>query len=426
MNDVMSGNTLLIYEVVIFVFILLSGFFSGAETALVSSRRVSIETTARKGHGNGRRALYLIDHLEDAMGMVLIGNNIVNIAATAFITYVATSAFMLREEQIFFVTAAQTMIFLLFCEITPKIVAKAKAENVLLFFSFPLKMLLVIFSPVNRVSLSFSSLVKRIFRIERGGNSIVRSRDELDILFQIGEHDGVIEEEHHMYVSEILSFKDMTAAEVMTHTIDIISVELKSSVRQLAELIESTRFSRIPVFEKRVDNIIGYVFYRDILRRRDVKEISELMYPAKYVPSTKNIFELFLEMQEQKVPLVFVVNEYGAVAGMVSHEDIAEEVVGEIQTIDHGDRELIVRTSDREYQLSGDLDIEHFERIFSIDIEKRGFETIAGFIMYKLGRIPRKGETVTYGRYSFTVEEVTERSIKKAVLRSRSRIKANI
>jgi len=252
------------------------------------------------------------------------------------------------------------------------------------------------------------------------------SREELDVLFQIGAKDGIIDDEHHMYVSGILSFKDLTAYEIMTPTIDIVSVELKTSFKNLVQLIESTRYSRIPVFDKRVDNIVGYVYYRDIISKKNIKTIQEIMRPAQYVPSTKNIFDLFMEMKNDNISIVFVVNEYGAVVGMVSDEDIAEKIVGEIHTLDHGEDELIMKTSDREYILSGDLDIDHFKKIFMLDIEKKGFETIAGFMMYQLGYIPQKGESVKYGKYSFVVDSITDRSITKVMFKSKSKIRVNV
>jgi len=416
-------NQHIIYLVLIGICILLSAFFSGAETALVSASRISIETAAGKGAAGAARSVYILDNLEDAIGMVLVGNNIANIAATAFITFVANRAFFLGDRGLFAVTALQTIVFLILCEITPKVVARAKAEKFLVRMSLPIKGLIILLKPLTRSSLFFSRLIKRIFRIPETEGSLLRSRDELGRLFQIGEEEGVIEEEHQQIVAEILSFREVTAYEAMTPTIDIISVDEKSSIRKLVQIIEETHFSRIPIYSERVDNITGYIFYRDILRQASVTDITALMYPAWYVPGTKNIFELFLEMKKKHVPMVFVVNEQGAVVGLLTHEDIAEEVVGEIHTRDHTGEELISMINNREYIISGDLDIEHFQKVFPVNINKRGFETIAGFITWKLGRIPARGERFVHDRITFIVEEVTERSVEKVRLWSSSRIK---
>lgn len=417
----MSGTVVIVYEAVVCLLVLLSAFFSASETALVSSRRISIETLARKGNRGAERALFLINNLEDAISTVLIGNNIVNIAATACITYLAATAFALNDRALFAVTAVQTIVFLIFCEMTPKIFAKAKAEHLLIAISLPIKCLLVLLKPLNFVSVTFAGGVKRLFHIEEAdGTGIVRSRDELDILFQIGKKEGAIDEEHHEYISGMLSFNKITAKEIMTPMVDIRSVEIGASIKSLVQLIVSTRYSRIPIFEKRVDNIVGFVFYRDILKHKKVTEIKDLLRPAVYVPDTKNIFRLFTEMRETENQMVFVVNEYGGVIGLVTHEDIAEEIVGEIQTVDHGREGVIQKISDLEYLLDGDVDIDRFNKIFFAGIEPRGFETLAGFMLYKMGHIPQKGESFIYGKLVFTAEDVQERFVEKISIKSKN------
>lgn len=292
----------IVYLVLISICILLSAFFSGAETALVSAQRISIETGASKGKRNAVRSLYILDNIEDAIGMVLVGNNIANIAATAFITFVATRSFALGDRGLLIVTAVQTLVFLIFCEISPKVIARAKAESFLLVMSLPIKGLIILLKPLTKSSLLFSNLIKRIFKIPETSSSFVRSRDELGRLFRMGEEEGVIEEEHQQLVDEILSFREVTAYEVMTPTIDIKSVEEGSSLKKLVQTVEETHFSRIPLYSERVDNITGYIFYRDILRKPGMKNLSSIMYRAWYIPGTKNIFELFLEMKKKMCP----------------------------------------------------------------------------------------------------------------------------
>ena len=158
--------------------------------------------------------------------------------------------------------------------------------------------------------------------------SFISSRDDIGLLFKMGVSQGVIDEDHHEYIREILSFNEVTAHEVMTPLIDVVSIERKQSIRHCIKLIDATRFSRIPVYEDRVDNIIGYVYYRDLMDDLQIESIDDLLIKPDFVPSTKKIHDLFHMMQEKKVPIVFVVNEFGAVDGIVTKEDIAEEIVG--------------------------------------------------------------------------------------------------
>ncbi|TFH42603.1 MAG: HlyC/CorC family transporter [Chrysiogenales bacterium] len=405
-----------IYAAVIFVMIIFSFFFSGAETAFLTASRMRLETIYGGVTGRAARSLALLNREKDVIGMLLIGNNIANVTATAFITYLATKAFLLNKPGLMAVTAVQTVIFLVLCEVTPKVIARAHAESFLMICAYPMTVLVAIMKPAIRFSLFFSHALKALFRMKDSERRIVRTREEIDLLFKIGEEDGVIGEDHQKYVSEILTFRELTAKEIMTPTIDIVSVESSRAVRELSEIFVLSRFSRIPVHDARVDNIIGYVFYRDLLKRRRLSRIEDVMNKARYVPSTKSVYALFTEMVDQRAPVVCVVNEFGAVVGMVTHEDIAEEVVGEIQTRDQSEEELITELGRGRYMVSGRVDIEYFSKRFNMILVKKGFETLSGFLEYKMGKIPKKGERFVHDRYAFIIEEATERSIDRVML----------
>ncbi len=412
----MDINYIAIYEAAIFCLILMSAFFSGYETSLISSSRIKIETDAKNGSGSARRALAVLDRIEDAIGTILIGNNVANIGATAFITFLATKTYLLDERGLLMVTLVQTFVFLVLCEVSPKVIARSKPESFLKIFSYPIIFLMTVLKPFIWLSLFVSKLLNRKIKADQVSTSIVRSRDELDLLFKLGRKEGVIYKDHQIYISEILSFREVTAYEIMTPVVDIESVDITTGIKKLAELIHSTGFSRIPVFDRRVDNIVGYIFYRDILKNTGVKDLKEIITKPYYVPGTKNIYELYQEMYDNSLPIVFVVNEYGGIIGMVSNEDIAEEVVGEIQTSDHEEDKLIVRVNEKKYLLSGDLNIDYFQRHFAIPIEKRGFKTLAGFITYHLKRIPKKGDRLTYKNTVFVIDEATDRSVEKVIM----------
>jgi putative hemolysin len=408
----------MLYAVSIVMIMIILFFFSGVETALLTSDRIHLEDMSRTGSRSARRSLAILDNIENAIIMIQIAISIFQISAAAFVTYLATEAFSVDEPTLYLVVAVQTIVFLLMCELSPKIIARARAERFLMLSSYPVAFLMIVFRPLTAFGFAVSGTLKKIAHITDSGRTILKSRDEIDMLFKIGEQEGVIDEEHHVYVSEILSFRDITAREVMTPTIDIMSVELQQDIRNLIDIFARTRFSRIPVYEGRVDNLIGYVFYRDILTNRNCKRIQEVMNKVHYVPTTKKIVELYSEMLENLIPMVCVVNEYGAVVGMVTHEDIAEEIVGEIHSRDQSEEELISELGRERYLVSGKLDIEYFMKRFHVPIEKKGFETLSGFIASRMGKIPKKGDRFSYDSYTFTIEEATERSIDKVILQS--------
>jgi putative hemolysin len=409
------------YLVFIFFMMLLLFFFSGIETALLTTDRIGLEKLAKAGSTKAKRSLFLLDNIEDAMSMTQIGVNLVEISATSFLAFIALDAFLMTEPELLLVTAVQTIVFLIACELSPKVIARAHAETFLMIGAYPMEFLMFVLRPVIRLTLVISVVLKKIFKVTGSGRGIVRSRDEIDTLFRIGEQEGVIDEEHLTYVSEILTFKDIIARQIMTPTIDIMAVEKNQSIRRLVDTFVKTRFSRIPVYDVRVDNLIGYVFYRDVLKNRHAKKITDVMNKTHYVPSTKNIFELYNEMMENLIPMVFVANEYGAVVGMVTHEDIAEEVVGEIQTSEQSEEELIVGLGRGRFLLSGKLDIEYFMKRFDVAIDKKDFETLSGFITSHMGKIPKKGDRLQYHDYTFIIEEATDRSIEKVILQSQKK-----
>ena len=406
---------LLIYKVVIVIFVILSASFSCFETAIISSKRITIETLSKGGSRRAFWSLKILDNIDDAIGMVLICSNICTIGAAAFITYLITKIYFYNDTQLFAATVVQTIFFLIFCEITPKIISRANSEKLLLLFSLPILVLMKIFKPLISFALFFSSGITKLFKIESGGVSSIGSRDDIADIISIGKKDGVIDEEENIYLSEILSFKNAKAFEIMIPTVDIISVDINDSYKNIISVIERTRFSKLPVYRNREDNFVGYIYYRDILKNPGSK-IEEIIIEPVFIPETKNILDFYNMMHRSRIPLVFVVDEYGNTTGMVTFEDIAEEIVGEIQTGDHPSEEHITKVNEKKYILSGRLDIDYFQRYFKIEIQKLHFETLGGFIMSLTGDIPDKGDHVKYRDNEFVIEEVGVRTIEKVLL----------
>ena len=399
------------YAFIIF-FTVMSSFFSCIETAIVSSRRIAIETLSTKGNRNASRSLNILNNLEDALGMVLIGNNISNIGAAAFITFIATKAYFYNDTQLFLVTIVQTIFFLLFCEILPKIISKSHSESILMFFSLPILLLMSIFKPIIMVSLFFSGKITDLFNIRQSEVSPIKSRDDIATFISIGHKEGIIDRDKTLYLSEILSFRNSHAYEIMIPSVDIISISVDDSYKNVVTIIEKTKFSRLPVFKNREDNFIGYIYYRDLIKNPGGR-IEDIIIEPVFIPDTKNVIDIYNFMQKEKTPLVFVTDEYGNISGMLTFEDIAEEIVGEIETDDHPVENTIIKLSEKKYILSGRLDIDYFQRYFKIEINKKHFETLAGFIMSLCGRIPDKGDHIRYYDYEFIVEETGIRTVDK-------------
>jgi len=200
----------------------------------------------------------------------------------------------------------------------------------------------------------------------------------------------------------------------MIPDVDIISVDADESYKNIISVIERTRFSRIPVYKNTKDNFIGYIYYRDLIKNPHSK-IEEILIDPAFIPETKNVFDIYNKMQKERIPLLFVTDEYGNTTGMLTFEDIAEEIVGEIQTDDHPSEKIITKLTEKKYLLSGRLDIDYFQRYFNIEINKIHFETLAGFIMSLNGEIPDKGDHIRFKEYEFIIEETGLRTIDKVL-----------
>jgi putative hemolysin len=283
-------------------------------------------------------------------------------------------------------------------------------------YVYPLYIIKTLFFPLTALSSLLTTIIQKVFRFDSARSSLIRSRDEIGMLFSIGNKEGIIRKKHQEYIDEIMDLHAITAREIMTPIIDIVSVERGEPIRKVVLLIGKTRFSRIPVYDARVDNIIGYVYYRDLFEKKGVKKIDDVLRKPYFIPSTKKVDELFFEMQERDVRMLFVVNEFGGVEGLVTTEDIVEEVVGEIQTRDHPHSDLIQELHNRSYLVRGETDIEYFVKKFGMRIEKKGFETLAGFITAQLGRIPHTGETFTIDDFRFKVHEGSEKAVNSVIV----------
>ena len=414
---------ILLYEILTAVSVVLLFFFSLSEIAVISANRATISAWKERRVFGAKAAFRILEKAERTMSMILIGSNISTISSTAFITFVAVESFRLGARDMALLTAVQTVLFLAFCEALPKIVARFKADSVILLVAYPLHFFLLLFSPLVSVALSFARRSRAVFAVSPESDASQKAKDEIDSLFRLGSSEGIIEETHSRFVNEILSLHRITVVEAMTPTIDIVSIELSSSVNALLTLMQKTRFSRIPVYKERVDNIIGYVHYRDIIElgSKKLHSIEQVMRSAVYVPSTKTVYSLYRDMIETKNHIVFVVTERGAVEGVVTREDIAEEIVGEIQTRDHPREDLVTQVSSGRFLVSGSLDVDYFARVFKLRVDKKGFETVSGFVSFLFGYIPSEGESVEFQGLTIKVAEGTPRAVERVEVTRRAR-----
>lgn len=392
-------------------FILCSGFFAGSETAFMAANRLRIEHAAEKGDHRARLTLRLLGRPRRLLSTTLVGTNI-SVVSLSIITGVLLKEYLGLPElwADVITTFGLTILLLIVAEIIPKAIFQARADELSVRVSRVFRLATWLFLPVTLFVGAFSSIVLYFTKKKAAAQGHGRSREDIEILAAIGVEEGIISPSTQDFIHSVFSFGKTTVREIMTPLVDVVSIEQGRSINTAARLIEESGFSRIPVYRERVDDVLGYVSVFDLLHSKKRDKLDRYVRPALFVPETKRIDGLLVEMRQAGVPLVFVVDEWGGTAGVVSHEDIAEHIVGQIR--DRGGKEVPeIQTVGQGYLVDGLTDVDLLAEVTGIKIRKDGFETVAGFVCYLAQKIPARGDVLEYGGYRIHVEEADATSV---------------
>ncbi|MCT4565765.1 MAG: hemolysin family protein [Maledivibacter sp.] len=409
---------------VLIVLLSLSGLFSGAETSLSSINLIRIKQLKKKGIKEAEILERLLNKSSRILATILIGNNIVNIAATAIATELTLNIFE-GKQATFLVTLIMTVLILVFGEITPKTYSSYNAEKVAMKLGRPLEILSVIFSPLLLVLNKVTRIIIRSVGGNINNNRTTVSEEEIKTLVDVGEEAGIIEKQERDMIESIFEIGDIKVTEVMVPRIDIVYLEENVSLEKAIKKVIKYGYSRIPVIGESVDNIIGIIYAKDLLscylmNREEEVNIKSMIRPAYYVPQSKKAIDLLTEMQLEKVHISIVLDEYGGTLGLVTIEDILEEIVGDIldeyddenNLIDHIDNNILI--------VNSKISIEETSNLLDVELPMDEFESLGGFVFNLLGRIPRVGDIIEYNDTVFKVLEVHNRRIRKIEISKKS------
>jgi putative hemolysin len=389
----------------------MAGFFSGSETGLVAVNRIKAMVLEEKGGKSAKILSKILKNPNDFLATTLIGTNICVVSATIILTSVLKRYYD-NAAAVLISTAVLTPVILIFSEVVPKSVFLANATNLSLKTAYPIKFFMMLFRPVIWLISIFSRFIMYIFRIGHSDKIFNVNKDVIQQVFKWSAKEGVLKEEELEFVESILSIHKVTAREIMVPLIDVVSIEISKSLSDLVELMDKSKISRIAVYEERVDNITGYVSCKDLIYSNKGHTIKELMRECVYIPETKPVDLLLVDIQKQKVPIVFVVDEYGGCSGIITNEDIAEVIVGEILDVGESDDDILVN-EDGSIVVSGSVDVDDLNKNYSLGIEKKGFETIGGFVTFILGRIPEEGDKFINLSFRYKVIKAGKKSVDK-------------
>jgi putative hemolysin len=397
----------------------LSAFFSAAEMALSSVNRLRLKTMADDGNRAAARALRLAERFEHTLPVILVGNNVVNIAAASAATVLATSA--LGAPGVAISTVVMTVLILAFGEILPKSLAKQNAEKTALAVGRPLLFFSVVLTPVAWLFIRLQDLAARL-----GGSSApspMVTEQELRNIIETIEGEGVLDEQRSELMQSALEFDETTVQEILTPRVDLVAISLDDSPEKVREIILTERFSRIPVYEKTLDNIVGILHTRDYLERALAGEcpvgLPPLLQKPLFVHKTQRISALLTEFKRERVHMAVVIDDYGGTMGIVSMEDLLEELVGEIWDEDEEAEEYFVEAEPYVYEVSGGYPVE--DALERIGYEERDFESgyssVGGWAFERLGRVAFVGDAFEYNGIGVRVDEMEEQRVVRLTMR---------
>ncbi|WP_404330859.1 hemolysin family protein [Mesobacillus maritimus] len=395
------------------VLIILSAFFSSAETAFSSVNKIRLRNYVSENKAGSKKALHITENFDNALSTILIGNNIVNIAASSIAASVATGIFG-AGTGLLISTLVMTILVLIFGEILPKSIAKENAENYSLKISGILFLLIKLLTPFNFIFGKLKDFVSRTFSKNESTPSI--TEEEIKVMVDISEEEGVIDKEEKELVHRSLEFNDVIVGEVLTHRMDMIAVELNQPIEEIKDLFLTERFSRVPVYKDNIDNIIGILsereFFSELIQHNDANVEALLRKPVFVVKSMK-VATLLPELQRLKSHMAIVVDEFGGTSGLITLEDILEELVGEIWD-EHDEKiNIMTKLSETLYEFDAQFQLDDFSDLLRVPMPESSSHSLGGWLFETLERIPKEGEGFQYENLHISVQEVDNHRVRK-------------
>jgi putative hemolysin len=406
------------------IFILLSAFFSSSETAFTAINRLKLRSLVEQKVKGSSQLQDILENPKKLLTAILIGNNLANIGASAIATttildFLNSFGIDNYATGMAIVTGIMTFIILTFGEITPKTIAIKNPERFALLMTKPFFTILVIFHPIIVFFTYISKGISKLLGISSTEVGEILTTEELKAVVKLGEEDGILEKEEQEMIRSIFEFSDTIVREIMTPRTDAVCIDINTTISDAIQLIQEKGHSRIPVFEEKIDNIVGIIYAKDLLGIPDSgnhTNLKNFLREAIFMPETKNIEELLQQMKKSKFHLAIVIDEYGGMAGLVTLEDIIEEIIGEIRDeYDVNEKPEFTKIANERYLVDASMNMNDLAEKIECEFPKDDddYDTIGGFILSTLGKLPTKGEIINYNNIKIIVKEISKRRIRK-------------
>ncbi len=402
------------------ILLILSGFFSSAETALTTVSINKLRTVVDEGGAKGRSAARIIRMRENSsklLSAILIGNNIVNISASALATVLCTNLFGSRF--VGYATGLLTFFVLVFGEITPKTLASKNNLKMSLVFSGPIYILMIILTPVIWVLNVICRGIFYLLKIDPDMNPDQMTESELLKIVDVSSEEGIIEDSEKEMINNVVDFGDAVSKDVMIPRADMSCIDVEASYEELLAIIEEDNYSRIPVFEGTKEHIVGILYVKDLLLARirsqqaDIR-IRDIMRKPVFVYEYQKTAGIFEDMRKKSVTMCIVLDEYGITAGLITMEDLVEEIVGEIRDeYDENENEFIRVMSEDHFDVDGSTRLDDLSDVIGVELESENYDTVGGLMIELLDKLPEEGDSVTSGSVTLKCLAVVRNRIER-------------
>lgn len=403
---------------ILLILIMLSAFFSSAETALTTVNRIRLQALAEEGNKQAETALKAIDNSSKLLSTILIGNNLVNNFTSALATALAIR--IMGSGAVGFVTGVLTIIILVFGEITPKTLATVNAEKLALTYASIILFLMKLLTPVIFIINSICRFLLKLMHVNTDSSLNTMTEMELRTIVDVSHKDGVIEKEERQMIYNVVDFGDSQAKDVMVPRADMVVISETASYAEIREVFRSEKYTRLPVYQDDRANITGILNIKDFFFCDDTTDfkVTDIMYEPHFTYEFKKTSELLMEMQKNSVSISIVLDEYGASVGMVSLEDLLEEIVGEIRDeYDEDEKDLIQLIGEKEYLIEGSVKLDDINDALELSLDSDDYDSIGGLIIEMLDHLPAEQESVTTeSGISLTVEKMHKNRIESVRL----------
>lgn len=380
---------------ILILLLLLSAFFSSAETALTTANKIKMKALADEGDKKAKTVLAVTGNSGKMLSAILIGNNVVNLYAASLVTTIALRLW--GNTSVAIASGALTVLVLIFGEISPKTLATVHADKLARTYAGTILVLMKLLTPVIFLINKLAGLVLMALRVDPSAKAPAMTEHELRTIVDVSHEDGVIESEERQMIYNVFDFGDSQARDIMVPRVDVVFLDVNSTYEEILEVFRREKFTRLPVYEGSTDNVIGVLNVKDLLGCDTSRgfDLHAILREPYFTYEYKNTSELMMEMRKDSINFTIVLDEYGATAGLITLEDLLEEIVGEIRDeYDKDEEELIREIGDREYIVEGSLKLDDLNNALELSLDSEDYDSVGGYVIERLDHLPRAGEFI--------------------------------